>query len=453
MDIKKMVQDHREEMIAKLQQLVSYESVKGEASAEYPFGKVAADCLADALGMCDDLGFKTVNLDNYVGYAEIGSGEKLIGLLGHLDVVPLGNGWTKDPLGKDLINGRLYGRGTSDDKGPVVASMIAMKIVQELRPELNKRIRLIMGCDEESGSSCLAYYVKKEGHMDYGFTPDGPFPLCHGEKGHVRLEITASTALRNIHAGLAVNVVPNLCESEVKKDSFDVEKLDAYFKANDIAYTLEDMDDEYVSLKVRGVAAHASTPEHGKNAVSYTVMGLTAAGYSDDFTEFYANHIGLTYDGSLLGCACKDNYGELTFNVGVIRCEDHKVTVLVDIRYPITLKSTDVCGMIKETGYAGNATVKVTSANEPLFFEVDSPLVKMLLDAYRGVTGDQSEPVTMGGGTYARGIHNCVAFGGMFPNSENTHMHDADEFIEIDELLLQCEIYVHAILNLLDHED
>lgn len=452
MDIRKMVEGYKDELIAKTFELCSYESVMGEASKQYPFGKVVADCLDRALGMCQEYGFETKNLDNYIGYAEIGQGEKLIGVLGHLDVVPLGKGWTHNPLGGDIVDGVMYGRGTSDDKGPVVASMVALKIVKELRPNLNKRIRLIMGCNEEKGSRCLKYYVEKEGHINYGFTPDGPFPGCHGEKGHVNLKYTSATTIRKIQAGVAINVVPNECICEVKKDSFDELKWKAYLDKHGIAYTWNELEDGYVALNVKGVAAHASMPELGKNAISYTLMALHEAGFEDTFVDFYAQKIGLTTDGSLMGCACHDEYGALTFNVGIIdMLEAGVVYGQIDIRYPIRLNSTYVCELIQKGNIGTKVSVEITSRNEPLFFEPTSPLVTMLKEAYQEVTGDKSEPVTMGGGTYARGINNCIAFGGEFPGID-VHMHDADEFIRIDHLLLQTEIYVHALLKLVDYE-
>lgn len=452
MDCKGLVEQYKEELISKTRELVSYESVMGETSKTYPFGKTVADCLDRALEMCQEYGFETKNLDNYIGYAEIGSGEKLIGVLGHLDVVPLGDGWTHDPLGGEIVDGVMYGRGTSDDKGPVVAAMVALKIVKELRPNLNKRIRLIMGCNEEKGSRCLKYYVEKEGHIDYGFTPDGPFPGCHGEKGHVNLKFTSATTIRKIQAGVALNVVPNACTCEVKKGSYDEAKLDAYLKQHEISYTVTDLNDGYVRLVVNGVAAHASMPELGKNAISYTLMALYNAGYEDSFVRFYANKIGLSTDGSLMGCACHDEFGALTFNVGLIdMLEEGVVYGQVDIRYPIRLNSTYVCDLIQKGNVDGGANVQITNRNEPLFFEPTSPLVTMLKEAYQEVTGDLQEPITMGGGTYARGINNCIAFGGEFPGID-VHMHDADEFIRIDHLLLQTEIYVHALLKLLDYE-
>ena len=453
MNIREIVESYKDEIIEKTRELVSYESVQRPSEKNYPFGKPVADCLHTALAMCDEYGFKTVNLDNYIGYAEIGEGQKLIGVLGHLDIVPLGTGWTHDPLGGEIVDGVMYGRGTSDDKGPVVCAMVALKIVKELRPELNKRIRLIMGCNEETGSRCLKYYVDKEGHIDYGFTPDGPFPGCFGEKGHLRLKIEGKTKLVRLAAGVAANVVPNCCEFEVEKDSFDETKFAEYLASQDIKFeqSVNEVNGNWI-YKVFGVAAHASLPELGKNAISYAMMALETAGFVDELVHFYASCIGLTTDGSLFGCACKDEYGALTFNVGIADTyEPGTVYFIVDSRFPVSMKSSKVCDLVVTGEVNSNVRVEILHRSEPLFFEPTSPLVTMLKDAYQEVTGSNDEPVTMGGGTYAQGIHNCIAFGGEFPGID-VHMHDADEFIRVDHMLLQTEIYVNALLKLLDYE-
>ena len=453
MNVRDIVASYKDELISKTRELISYESVQGAPEKNYPFGKVVADCLHSALGMCEEYGFKCVNLDNYVGYGEIGSGEKLIGVLGHLDIVPLGQGWTHDPLGGEIVDGKMYGRGTSDDKGPVVCSMVAMKIVNELRPNLNKRIRLIMGCNEETGSRCLRHYVEKEGHMDYGFTPDGPFPGCFGEKGHLRIKVTCNTDLVRVSAGVAANVVPNLCEFEMKEITFDEDKFASYLNGHGLSYDKHISESNgNVIISVHGVAAHASLPEYGKNAISYGMMALGEAGYEDEMVKFYNSCIGLTTDGSLFGCACSDEYGALTFSVGLATTIEKGVVVFtIDSRFPVSMKSGKVCDLIPTGKINSNVTVEIAGRGEPLFYEPTSPLVTMLKEAYQEVMGTNDEPITMGGGTYAKGINNCIAFGGEFPGIDN-HLHDADEFITIEHMLLQTEIYVNALLKLVDYE-
>ncbi len=448
MEYKALVQSYRDEIIDKITKLVSYPSVMGAATPQYPFGKVVADCLEEALDMAHEYGFTTVNLDNYAGYAQIGEGEQVIGILGHLDVVPAGEGWTSDPFEVSIRDGKLYGRGTTDDKGAVVCSMVAMKIVKQLVPNLTKRIRLIMGCNEENGSECLKYYVQKEGHVDYGFTPDGNFPGIHGEKGMVHGYFKAKTSkLLEIEGGVAGNVVPNKVRLVVPAGSFDQPRLEDYFAKHQVKYQLAEVS-AGSSLTVYGTAAHASLPHLGINAISHAMCALYEAGFEDPFVSFYARRIGLSYYGEYLNIDLADEFGRLTFNVGTIRKENDEVIGSIDIRFPIRLHVKDVAEPLLAAAEEPLQIV-IDSTHEPLFFEVDSPLVQMLSSAYYEVTKDYDHKVeTIGGGTYAKGIQNTIAFGCEFPG-DDCHIHDADEFVEIEKLLLQTEIYVVALLNLL----
>ena len=329
--------------------------------------------------------------------------------------------------------------------------MIALKIVQELRPNINKRIRLVMGSNEETGSACLRYYVEKEGHIDMGFTPDGAFPAVHGEKGMVRASFKCSSKyIKNMSAGIATNVVPNTVTMNITKDSFDKELLEEYFNKNNISFTLNETQDDYC-LEVKGVSAHASTLDLGINAVSYAMCGLSAANMDDDFVRFYSSKIGLHTDGTGFNINFKDEYGTLTLNVGIIKQSADAITGTIDIRFPVTDNSNHVADTMIASMTNEVAILEINGKLEPLFFPEDSPLVSLLYEAYVEVTGDTvNKPETMGGGTYARGINNCIAFGAMFPGAEDCHMHDANEFVTIDDLLKQTEIYVLALLKLLD---
>lgn len=448
MDVKKRVESHFEEMIQHLSELVRYNSIQREAQGEFPFGEETAQCLHKALEIAQGYGFNTKNLDNYVGYAEMGEGEKLIGILGHLDIVPAGDGWSSDPFTLRIADGKAYGRGTSDDKGAIIASLIAMQIVKEMNVPLTKRVRLIMGTNEETGSKCLKHYVEKEGHIDMGFTPDGSFPGVHGEKGMIAAKFSGvSDKILAIEAGLATNIVCNLCKLTVEKNSFSQRILEEYFDENELKYELTE-DGEVVHMVIHGIAAHASTPELGVNAITHALVGLKSAGIQDDFVEFFTQNIGVATDGTGLGIECNDEYGALTNNVGVIRLEEGKIWGTIDIRFPVSMTSKQIIENLIQPREGGE--VELVHTSEPLYFPIDSPLVKKLLNAYQTVTKDEeTQPMTMGGGTYARGIHNCIAFGCGFVGVDN-HIHDADEFVGLDELKLQTEIYVHAILELLE---
>ena len=328
--------------------------------------------------------------------------------------------------------------------------MIAMKVLRDLNVPIKKRIRLIMGTNEESGSKCLEYYVKKEGHVDYGFTPDGEFPGVFGEKGMVAMTYySKDTNIIDIKGGTAKNVVCPSCTVTVEKANFSRKMLEDEFKNNDFSYEIVE-DGDNVSITLNGVAAHASTPELGTNAISYLLEGLRKAGFQDKFVEFYHDHFGLCYDGSGIGAKCEDDYGSLTLNNGVIEMNDGVITGSVDIRFPVSLTSKKVLKMMEGKLEDENGRIEVNGVVEPLFFPPDSPLVTSLLSAYQEVTGDmETEPMTMGGGTYAKGINNTIAFGCAFLGTDY-RIHNTNEFVPIDELLKQAEIYVVALLKLLE---
>lgn len=451
MNIKERVKSYEQNMLDDLASLVSYNSVQGEEKPNAPFGETVAACLDCALDIAKGYGFKTTNLDHYAGYAEIGSGEQVIGVLAHLDIVPAGEGWNSDPFTLTHVKDRVFGRGTSDDKGAVVASMIAMKVLQEMQVPINKRIRLIMGCNEETGSKCLEHYVKTEGHIDMGFTPDGTFPGVHGEKGSLGLLFQAtSDVILSAKGGLATNVVCNHFEMSLKANCVDVPKIKDALSKHPIEAIVTQVDD-VVYLDVRGTAAHASTPKLGINAIGETMAALQEAGLRDSFVEFYHERIGTSCDGQGCGCKMEDEYGVLTFSNGTIQMDQGQITGTIDIRYPVTSNSEIVAQKIQKTlNHETRGTITISKRSEPLFFPIDSPLVSRLLLAYQEVTKDTvSKPTTMGGGTYAKGIHNCIAFGCEF-EGEDCHIHDANEFVRVEVLLLQAEIYVHALLKLLD---
>lgn len=448
MNVKERIEQYKNEMKLDLGKLVSFNSVFENPTEEYPFGKVNADCLSVALKMVEKCGMKPVNLDNFCGYGEIGEGEQVIGILGHLDIVPAGEGWNTDPFLLTEFDGKVYGRGVSDDKGAVVASAYAIRILNDMGVKFNKRVRLIMGCNEETGSKCLKHYVEKEGHIDYGFTPDATFPGVFGEKGMVAAAFKSkNTNIIKMNGGTVSNAVCNHCISEIPANSLDVEILKAYFEENNMKATITVEDT--ILIDVWGTAAHASMPELGVNAISHTMRALEKAGFEDEFVEFYNEKIGLGVHGENCDCDFKDEYGPLTFNNGVIKTENGVITGTIDIRFPVTMKSKDIIDALTKGFESELGELVVFGGGEPLFYPKDSDLVKSLLKAYRDVTGDnESEPETMGGGTYAKGIKNCIAFGCEF-GMEDNHIHDANEVLSLDQFWLQVEIYIEAIKNLL----
>ncbi|MBQ7916156.1 MAG: Sapep family Mn(2+)-dependent dipeptidase, partial [Firmicutes bacterium] len=325
------------EMLENMARLVAYNSVKGPAVQGKPFGEVPAACLAEALQIAQELGFKTTNMDNYCGYAEMGEGDEIIGIAAHLDIVPAGDGWVTDPFTLTEKDGVVYGRGVSDDKGALIASLYAMKLVQESGIPLNKRVRLLMGCDEESGSECMKYYVKHGEPITTGFTPDGNFPGIHGEKGGCGMvAYSKNTKIISMNGGFVANAVCNQCTTEVPADAVDADALKAALAETPLVSASVTTDGDKLVIHAQGVAAHASTPLLGVNAAAYTMQALQKAGMQDDFVDFYMSHLGVDCDGAGIGLKIRDQYGELTFNNGIVKTTEDGIFCTIDIRYPVT---------------------------------------------------------------------------------------------------------------------
>ena len=446
MNLKEQILNYQQDIINDLQILVGFPSILNKDS-KYPYGDDNAKCLDACLKIFNNYGLNVTNVDYHAGFGEVGKGDKLIGILAHLDVVPVGDGWDSDPFSLTIKDNKAYGRGTSDDKGPLIAGLYAIRLLLDNNININKRIRLIVGCNEENGSSCLDYYVNQYGHIDYGFTPDASFPGIYGEKGNINVTIGVNNSnIISINGGVAANVVCDKVIFKLVKDSIDINKLKEYYNNNDIEY---DIDENLYEFIVYGKPAHGSTPSLGINAISYALTGLAYCGYQDPLVDYYNKYINIYTDGSLYDLKCNDEYGDLTLNIGKIYNDNDKIAFTIDIRYPVTKDGQLLINKILDTK-SNNIEILDFKCGKALFYKPDSPMIKALVSAYQKVSNDyQSKPCVIGGGTYSKGINNCIAFGGDF-NDEHTKIHEANEFIKIDNLLKQIEIYYYALLNLLE---
>lgn len=411
-------------MIESLKQLVSIPSVTGAEPEEgAPYGSNVKAALDKALEICGGLGFRTKKVGNCLGYAEIGEGEELMGIMAHLDVVPAGSGWTHQPFGCEIIDGRIYGRGVVDDKGPAVAAMYAMKDILDSGKPLKRRIRIIFGCQEEEGDwDDIEYYKAHEEIPTFGFTPDADFPAVYGEKGILQVSVSMDAALSGfseITGGEAANMVADYAKAVLTDGSV---------------------------LEEHGKSAHGSMPEEGENAI--TELMEKAALADCPFARFYMDKIGRCLDGSRFGVGLSDEAsGSLTFNVGKIFMADGKVTMEIDIRYPVTFEPEDVLSPMRKAAEAWGLTVEQEMWLKPVYMDKNGPVITKLMEAYHEVTGDNTPASVMGGGTYARAMDNIVAFGPVFPGRECTE-HKPDENILISDLEKAREIYRLAMEKL-----
>ncbi len=450
MEMKEMIHAASDEMLEALGQLVAVDSVEGTPVEGKPFGEGPAEALKRGLAIAKKMGFKTVNLDNYCGYAEMGEGEEIIGIAGHLDIVPVGGDWTHDPFLLTREGDYVYGRGTTDDKGPVIEALYAMKFLRDSGLPINKRVRLIMGCNEETGSKCMEHYNQVEEELTYGFTPDANFPCIHGEKGHMTMMVySKNTKIISMDGGFVSNAVCDKCTTVVPAEDGLVDRLEVALKESDLAEYRLSQENNQITIFAKGISAHASTPRLGVNAAGVTFECLAKAGFEDDFVEFYNSHIGTTCDGAGVGLKFEDAYGDLTLCNGIVKTEDGQISATIDIRVPVTLTADQVRSMCQDHLEDEKGRIEVTEIGDPLFFERESPLVEALYKAYVDVTGDDSEePMVIGGGTYAKSLKNIIAFG---PEKTGIdyRIHGADEYILVSEMEEAVLIYIEAIKNLL----
>lgn len=416
-------------MIEKLRELLAIESVAQCGEGGLPYGPGPAAALEYVLNLCGSFGFTTKNAEGKYGYAEIGSGKELIGILCHLDVVPAGKGWDYPPFAGTLKDGRLYGRGALDDKGPTVACIFAMKDLLDAGTPLKKRIRIIFGQTEENGEwTDIEEYKRCEELPSYGFTPDGDFPALYGEKGILLIKLSmplAASGFLSAEGGSAPNMVPDLCRVETEKGSFSAE----------------------------GKAAHGSAPWTGINAIAELMEKLAAEEGCGElpFVRMYRERIGRCVHGEKMGCAfCDEESGELSMNAGLLKTEGENLELYLDIRYPVTFSEDDVLNAVDAAVSPYGASAEVIHRMRPVYMDKDGPVMRRLLAAYRNVTGDLSEPLVIGGGTYARSMDNIIAFGPNIPGHPNTE-HEKNEYITIEDFEAIREIYRQA-LEALVHE-
>lgn len=415
------------EMIEALQKLVSFQSIAKEEGPEYPYGKEVHRAKEYVLNLAKSFGMRVTDVPGKYAYIEIGEGPRLIGILSHLDVVPVGDGWTQDPFGGEIVDGKIYGRGTTDDKGPTIAVLYAMKTLKE-KTTLPARIRLILGQTEENGEwRDIEAYTEAEEIPECGFTPDGDFPAIQNELGAMVFQVEmprAESGFREGEGGTAPNMVP--AHARVKT--------------------------EFGSYEASGKACHGCAPWLGVNGISALMEKVHRAEPENRFAEMYADLIGKTIYGEKLGIAAEDESGKLTLNAGLLEVGADKVTLMVDIRYPAKKNPDEISGSLVRQFSSYGASCECVYQVRPLYTPSGSPVLNALLSAYREVTGDESRPISIGGGTYAKAMPNMVAFGPNFPGHENRE-HMEDEYILVDDFLKLEEIYERALVYLLDSSD
>lgn len=459
MSLRSDVLKNKDALIRSVQELVRIRSVHAPALPGKPFGEEVDQALRYVLSLAESMGFATRYLDGYCGYAELGEGELYVGVLSHVDICPEGEMWGVPPYGGVIRDHRIYGRGTLDNKGPLLAALYALKAVRDSGKRLNKKIRLIVGTDEQRYYRDMEYYLAREKAPIAGFTLDGQFPVVFAEKGLSMVEFSRTIRqegpeyIQWIRGGTMDNTVPGHCAALLitQRKSELVRDLSAYAREHRHNLRAKIMENG-VLVEAFGMETHSISLEQGVNAISALLAFLDDIAFgSQDLRRtlhFLRSRIGFEIYGDSLGIACADEFsGKLTVNLGILTLEEGELRVRLDLRYPVTCRYDLAYGTMEKLFLDQGFQPVENSHWDPIYFPREHFLIRLLLKAYQKVTRDTSEPTSSGSGSYSKSIPNIAAFGAIFPG-ESLAWHQKNEYIDIDNLLKTCEIYAEAIYAL-----
>ena len=460
--LEQYIDAHKEEMLADIIELCKIDSAKGPYVEGKPFGEGPFLALAKGLEIGEKHGFAITNYDNYVGTIDLNDKEKQLDILAHLDIVPGGEGWTvTTPFEPVIKDGKIYGRGTSDDKGPAMTALYAMKAIKELGIPVKKNVRLILGTDEECGSSDIRYYYKKEEEAPMSFSPDAEFPVINLEKGSLHGEFNAEfekcEALPKMVAfksGVKSNVVPPKAYALFEGlDGSETEAFAKQFEA-ELGVTFDVTSESgYLKLEAIGESAHASTPEKGTNALTALLALIEKMDLADcsqiqmvkalnKMMPHGDNH------GAALGVDHEDEIsGKLTLAFTMLEMTETGLKGDFDSRCPICANEENTLVVVKKQMTDLGLNFTTQSMNPSHYVDGNSPFVQTLLKCYEQYTGRKGECIAIGGGTYVHHLKNGVAFGPSMPETE-TGIHGPDEFAVIDELVTATKIFAQVIVDL-----
>lgn len=416
----------KELFIKTLATLISYKSVNAPKQKDMPFGEENKKALDFFLETARSFGLETFNYENYIGEVRLGSGEE-IGIIGHLDVVPAGEGWNTDPFTLTVKNGNYYGRGVGDDKLPLLLILFIMKELKESGIKTNKTIRLFAGCNEETGWQDAEYFKENYGFPEYGFSPDGDFPVSYAEKGMAVLDFSVPL-LKNfydIKGGTVINAVCGKAECRAKG------KIDEQLLR---VYGLKEENGKIIS---EGKSAHGSRPEAGINAIKPLLEFFKACG---EKTENLLDC--LFYDKGEIS-KMQSEQGYVTISPDLIFEKDGKIHIQCDLRYPYPIEFEEIKKVLDRFGIEYGYQIK----HGDQFVDKDSDFVKTLINAYNFVTGENKKPVSQAGSTFARVFKKGVAFGPEFPGKISS-IHEPNECVSEKDVYKTYEIYKKAVFDL-----
>lgn len=495
--------EHADEMLKDLEALIRIPSVRGEPLKGKPFGEEPARALQAALGIARKKGLKIKNYDNYVGTADLCDAATKLGILAHLDVMPEGTGWSYPAFDMTRADGRVYGRGTADDKGPAVAALYAMCAAKKICSKPKANARLILGTDEECGSSDIAYYFKKEAAPPHVFSPDSDFPVLNREKGRLatifekkwgdqasvmnfkdenrakddpyspKVSKHSETGLKllGLRGGVRHNAVPDIAECLIEGAIMDVDYMGKKENGSDclspgilnlineisdktgITFAYKVLEGGRLRISARGVNAHGSMPQCGNNALTGLLELVSFMPLRNDEEREVIKGLHACFPhgdtmGKALGIEYEDQEsGALTLNLGILELNQDGFKAQIDLRSPVTADQKFIIDRIREAISGFGATITDEAIIPPHVVPPDDPFVKTLLSIYHDYTGKEAYLTSTGGGTYVHDIKGGVGFGCTMPGVDN-HMHGADEFAIVDDLILSAKMFTQAILDI-----
>ncbi|VEF47228.1 dipeptidase [Bacillus freudenreichii] len=465
-DWKKEVNKRKSDLIGDLQGLLQIKSVLNEACKveDAPLGTEVKKALDYMLELGERDGFISKNVGNLAGHLEMGSGDGLIAALCHVDVVPEGDGWSVDPYGGEVKDGKIFARGAIDDKGPTMAAYYGLKIVKELGLPIEKRIRLIIGTDEESKWRCVNHYFEHEELPDMGFAPDADFPIINAEKGIADFDLKqkrnapkeqgAKITLISFFSGRRYNMVPDHARAvlDIQCDHTELLQLFNDFKYSQGLSGSYYVESGYVVLEMEGISAHGMEPDNGKNAGLLLANFLSTIKLDRKGKDFVGAAVQFFFGdsrGRAFGVQHRDEkMGDVTINVGIMTFNDEDGGRFgLNLRYPASFNLE--AGMEKIIGFADEAHFEVANLSnlKPHYVPADDILIQKLVKVYEEQTNEKAELMSISGGTYARSLKTGVAFGALFPGRPDV-AHQKDEYMEIEDLLKATALYAQAFYEL-----
>ncbi|WP_163526687.1 dipeptidase PepV [Halobacillus ihumii] len=455
MNFNSLSHQYESEFTEKTMKLIRIPSVY-KLNDEYPYGEHIDQALQTMLKIAEEDGFKTKNIESHAGHIEFGQGEEILGILGHLDIVPAGEGWETDPFSPVIKDGNLYGRGAQDDKGPVMAAYIAMKLLKQQGFQPNKRVRLILGTDEERDWQGIEHYFKQEDMPEFGFSPDASFPVINAEKGlldtYVKIPLPEEEddfELVTLNSGDRLNMVPSRAEANIKTIDSLEESFQSFLRNKGIIGEMSKQDG-IVTLTMEGVSAHGSRPDKGRNAALLMVEYLQQLPFPVEHRTILTNLYDRLndYSGEKIGLKCADTSGDLTLNVGSISwIKGEKCQVGINTRYPVSVEGDMVITKLSQYANEIGGTLELYDHLPALYVDAKHPYVQTLLAIYNNAAKEEENVQSIGGATYARSLSFGVAFGALFKDSPDT-AHQENEHVRIKDMVKAIAIYAESIYKL-----